>query len=140
MDNANHIGHFSDSRRRRLIYLSLETWSLSLIMCQEGDRGDRMLQILRIHNAHNAPQRQGVVRTDLEVGVPSYTLQPSNGELSLGIGRKRSVEEEYELAETMTNLRKRIRRERLTTLAPKTLLRTFNPPYHLIFRLPHLLL
>jgi hypothetical protein len=48
-------------------------------------------------------QRQGVVRTDLEAGVPSYTLQPTKGELSLGIGRKRSVEEEYGLAETMAD-------------------------------------
>jgi hypothetical protein len=50
------------------------------------------------------PQRPRGSRTIRrpEAGLPGYTLQPMRGELSLGVGRKRSNDEEYELAETRT--------------------------------------
>jgi hypothetical protein len=55
--------------------------------------------------AQRAQRRQrGVWRAEEpSLGLPSYTIQPTRGELSLGTGRKRSEEEEYELAETVTN-------------------------------------
>ena|SRR5947207_2159383 len=80
------------------------------------------------------PQRQAVVRTDPEVGVPGYTRQASKGELSLGIGRKRSVEEEYELAETMSNPERREPEERRSRDRSKSQntsanIQTSLPPY-----------
>lgn len=46
-------------------------------------------------------RRRGVWRPhEPEEGVPMYTMQPEHGELSLGLGRKRTAEEEeYDLAE-----------------------------------------
>src|SRR5271169_1193915 len=50
---------------------------------------------------HRVPQG---VRRQVEFGLPGYTLRPTRGELSLGVGRKRSGDEEYELAETTTHV------------------------------------
>ena len=38
---------------------------------------------------------------DQEEGLPGYTMEAKEGELSLGIGRKRGEEEEQELSEAM---------------------------------------
>lgn len=50
--------------------------------------------------ATRRPRRRGVWRPgDPEEGLPGYTTQASDGELSLGVGRKRGEDEEYELSE-----------------------------------------
>ncbi len=55
--------------------------------------------------ATSRTRRRGVWRAEQpEEGLPGYTMEASGGEMSLGVGRKRSDEpEEYELAETLTN-------------------------------------
>lgn len=52
-------------------------------------------------------RRQGVWRAQQpEEGLPGYTMEARGGEMSLGVGRKRSNEpEEYDLAETLPNVR-----------------------------------
>ena len=87
------------------------------------------------------PPKQALQRQEIEprarvwraephqAGLPNYTLEPTRGELSLGIGRKRSSEE-YELVETVTNTSQPTRETGTTETEPSPAPRRDPlPPY-----------
>jgi hypothetical protein len=73
----------------------------------------------------NRRRQRGVWRATQEEGLPGYTVQARGGELSLGTGRKRADEEDYEMTEPRSS---DLTDERTRENSVATVLETDEPP------------